>query len=510
MELNKQNRQTMISLATSIISMATTMLVGFFLSPYIVRTLGEEANGFAQLANNFINYASLLTLALNSMAGRFIINSYYKGDYETSLRYYSTVITGNIIIIVLLILPAVYCVYNLETIVQIDSAIPHHVKYLFAFVFLNFFVAQIAGLLNIATIVKNKQYIQNAITMVKTVCNGVLLLVVFSLFSPKIYYVSLVGLALTILTVPAFYQVKRHILPDITFHPNAFDIKIVGKLLKSGVWNTVNQGGNLLMTGLDLLISNLFINPVQMGVLAVAKVIPNSIIQLGVAVNTSFSPNLMIAFTGQEKADILKSLRFSMKTSSILISIPIAVLCVYGQSFYQLWVPSMDAKKLAILSILTCMAFIPFAGPQVLNNVYTAANKLAVNALTVLLGGIVNFVIVIVLLKTTNLGLYAVAGVSSVVSILRNLIITVPYTARILSLKWYTFYKDVIISMACCSLNGVACWAMLKIIIPTSWGAMAASVVCACVVSLFVDCLLLLNLTERRNIVDKLKRKLYG
>jgi len=67
-----QNKKTMLSLISSLIAMALTMVISFFLSPYIVSNFGAEANGFTQLANNFVNYATLITIALNSMAGRFI------------------------------------------------------------------------------------------------------------------------------------------------------------------------------------------------------------------------------------------------------------------------------------------------------------------------------------------------------------------------------------------------------------------------------------------------------
>ncbi|HEX3026780.1 MAG TPA: hypothetical protein VHR42_06090, partial [Clostridia bacterium] len=65
-----QSRQTTFNLFSGILALMISLAVNFFLSPFIVRHLGEEANGFMQLANNFVTYASLLTLAFNSMASR--------------------------------------------------------------------------------------------------------------------------------------------------------------------------------------------------------------------------------------------------------------------------------------------------------------------------------------------------------------------------------------------------------------------------------------------------------
>ena len=99
--MNEKRRAT-LSLATSLLSMGIHLMINFFLSPYIVSNFGEEANGFAQLASNFVNYATLLTVALNSMAGRFITVSYYQKDYKKCEKYYSSVLIGNIFIILLL------------------------------------------------------------------------------------------------------------------------------------------------------------------------------------------------------------------------------------------------------------------------------------------------------------------------------------------------------------------------------------------------------------------------
>jgi hypothetical protein len=57
------------------------------------------------------------------------------------------------------------------------------------------------------------------------------------------------------------------VMNDVKFNINNFNLGVVYELISSGIWNTINQCGNILMTGLDLLIANIFIDPVQMGLL---------------------------------------------------------------------------------------------------------------------------------------------------------------------------------------------------------------------------------------------------
>lgn len=69
---SSDNKRLAINIIANIIAFAVNFVISFFLTPYIVETVGKEAYGFVSLGNNFVNYASLITVALNSMASRFI------------------------------------------------------------------------------------------------------------------------------------------------------------------------------------------------------------------------------------------------------------------------------------------------------------------------------------------------------------------------------------------------------------------------------------------------------
>lgn len=500
--MKQENKVTLVNLVASLITFAVTLSIGFFLSPYIVKHLGAEANGFTQLASNFVTYASLITITLNSMGSRFMSVEYHKGNIEQVNKYYSSLMSANLAVISALMVPAVIIVAKLENILNISAENVFDVKILFGAVFFTFFISQVNSNFSAATYVKNRLYYSSVVSAVTALLRAALLILLFHFFKPHMYYVSIVGAFLVLLSLPINFLIKKHLLPDITFEKKYFDIKCIIKLITSGMWNTINQCGNILMTGLDLLLTNIFITPAEMGILAVAKTMPANIINLGQLVNNCFSPGLTITYV-KNKEEVLSNLRWAMRVSNIFISIPIGVICVLGKEFYSLWVPSLDCRKLVILSFLSCMSFIPFSGPQVLYNVYTTTNKLKFNSITVVLGGILNFAVVYFLLKFTNLGVYAVAGVSSVVSIVRNLIVTVPYTARLLGLRWYEFYKDVINSCVCFFLVAVTTVTVKKVIVADSWISLIIAVLFSCIISLIIEIFALLKKEDRVKILKK-------
>lgn len=507
---DSSRKHTFLGVATGIFAVVAQAVISFFLTPFIVRVLGEEANGFVQLANNFVMYASLLTIAFNSMGSRFMSVSYHNNDLQKAKRYYSSLILCNVFITLLLLPLAIVITLYLDRLLVIETADVTQVKVLFLCVFLNFIVNQYVALFSMSMYVRNRMYIQNVLNFIRNTLNAVLLLCVFSLLPVRLYYVSAVALLLTVILLPVYYGLHRKMLPGIRFRPSAFSFSSIAEMFKSGVWNTVNQGGHILMTGLDLLLANLFVDPVSMGVLSVSKVIPTFITHVAASINTNLSPSVTIAWAQNGNVDALKELRRGMKVSGILVATPIIVFCGFGVEFYRLWTPSLDSWQLAILSFLACLALIPMAGPQALFNLFTAANKLRVNAISFLATGVANVLLVYILLSSGfKYGIFAIAGVSAVLSIIRNLVITLPYAASILKLKWYEFYKDVGLSLLCCCIVA-AVVAAVKLLVPADswWGIVAAAAVTG-VLAVYVESLLLLKKDERARLLELVKSKLH-
>lgn len=498
--------QTGINIFTGIMVMVVNLGISFFLSPYIVDTLGEEANGFTQLANNFVTYASLLTTAFNSMASRFISISYHKGETKKVEQYYASTLLCNIVMVLLLVPIAGYIVWNLENVINIESATIGDVKILFACVFMNFFIGLISSVFSISMYVKNRWYIHNLIELFKNITKAVALFVVYALMPPRIFYSSTVVVTLSFFVILFNRHFHKKLLPELKIHFSDFSLQAIREMITSGIWNTINQCGNLLMTGLDLLVTNLFISPGAMGVLSVAKTVPAAITGLASTLNSNLSPALTISVAKGNKEEILRTLRSGMKISSILVTIPYMVFCAFGVEFYSLWMPSLDAKMLTILSFLSCMVLVPWAGPQVLNNIFTATNRLKMNTITFLTAGLLNVGIVYLLLRYTDIGIIAVAGTSSVISILRCILIIGPYIAHLLELKWWTFYRDAAISVLCCAINFTLSRIVHIFIKGSSWMSLIVAVVISAILCLGADAIIVLSKKEREYLFSRIRR----
>jgi uncharacterized membrane protein len=124
-----------------------------------------------------------------------------------------------------------------------------------------------------------------------------------------------------------------------------------------------------------------------------------------------------------------------------------------------------------------------------------------------ILSGIISTIITFFLLKTTDLGVYAVVGVSVVVSILKNMIYTIPYAASYLGFRKTQFYPQVI--MCFLSTVGTSTFGYLirRLFVVTNWFEFLLCAVVMGVVCYALNIAVFLNREEKRLLWDKIKNK---
>lgn len=501
------NQKLVINLSASFVAYAVTFGINFFLSPYIVQTVGVEAHGFVGLANNFISYATMITIALNALAGRFITIKIHENDYDGANRYYSSVFLSNCIISgVLLVVLSVIWIY-LDNLIKIPQNIFWDVKILFAALFLNCLISTIGSVFGVATYATNKLYLGSIRSIESSVIRAVILVAMFSFLAPGVSYLGITSLFTGLYCFFFNIYYTHKLLPFVKIKKSYFDFAAVKELISSGVWNLVTRVGQILTDGLDLLITNLFIDATAMGVLSLAKTIPSMITSIVGTLVGSFSPNFTILYAEHKNDELVAAIKQSMKIMGVIANLPIIVLIVCGQEFFTLWQPTQDARQLVILSFLTCAGLIFNGGINCIYDIFTVVNKLKVSAIVLISASIISTGVVLVLLQTTNLGIYAVAGVSTVIMIIKNIFIIVPYASRCLGLKWYSFYSYVFRPAVFVLISSAINIAIVSRISGIGWPHLFVCAGVTAIVSLIIGMFVILKRAERKILINKIIRK---
>lgn len=501
-----KNKHLAINMAASIVTYAVSLGISFFISPYIVKNVGVDAYGFIGLANNFISYAGLITVSLNSMASRFVTIKIYEKDENGTNRYFSSVFYANLFLTTVVGVLFIFILIYLEQLINIPERLYFDVKVLFAILFINCLLSIIGTVFKIATFATNKLYLNSLREIESNLLRIAVILGLFFALSPKVSYIGFGSLVagVYVLICNIFYTKK--LLPNMSIKRKFFDIKAIWEIFSSGVWNLVNKLGKLLLSGLDLLITNLFIDPTAMGILSLAKTVPSMISSIIGTMAGIFSPNFTILYAQHKTKELVDAVKQAIKIMGMITNIPIIVLIVCGNKFFSLWQPTLDAGQLQVLSILTCAEFILNGSINCIYNIFAVVNKLKFNSVLICISGAVSTFFVFILLKTTTLGIYAVAGVSTIVAIIGDLFFVIPYAAKCLNIKWHTFYIPALRSVTCVLISCGIGYIIKEHIPLDGWIYLLLLAAIMTAISLIVGLFLILNKNDRKYLFSKVSR----
>jgi O-antigen/teichoic acid export membrane protein len=502
-----KNKQLAINIIAQTTNFFVTMGINFFLTPFLIMNIGSEAYGFVGLANNFVIYAQLVTIALNSMAGRFIIIKIYQNDKESSNKYFTSVFYANLITALFLVIPALLVVFNLNNIVHISNYI-FDIKLLWLFIFSDFIINIIFSTYSIATYAKNRFDISSKLGITSNLLRVLILVIAYGFFPSTVWYLGLSTLICTFYNLSWNIYYTRKLLPQIQVKKKYFDFHAIKEIIASGVWNTLTKLSQIFTSGFDLLITNIFISSYDMGVLALAKTVPNFIINFIISISNVFNPQITKLYAKNTKTELINSIKNSMRFITIISTIPNAILLVLGADFFKLWVPGEDVVKLQILSFLT-IANLCITGPlQPIYQIFTITNKVKKNSIVMISYGIVSLLLTLLILETTNLGIYSVVGVSLLLSFAVSLLFHIPYGSYCLGVNWKVFYPEIgksVLSFIMLSLV----YYIIKRILPTNtWLSLFFSFFVCGAIGLVINLYLIFNKNERKFITDLFRTKL--
>ncbi len=504
-------KQTGINLITNLLAFVINAGINFFLTPYLIKQLGTESYGFIGLANDFVGYANIFSMALNTMSGRFIAVAYHRGEKEKANSYINSVFMANVILGAVVAFAGIFIVWKLEYLINIPSYLMTDVKITFGLVFANYLLSIIISVFNCAPFIKNKMnmvYIRN---MVSYILKLILTIGLLSLFDIKIYIISLVTIICTVYLTIANGFIFKKLLPEFTISPKSFSIKMVKEILSSGIWMSLLSLSNLLLSGLNSLLTNKFISTIAMGYLNVSKTIPNYISQLGQQLGTVFAPQFTQLYSQGKIDELIAEVKKSIKIMAFIMIVPIAGFIAFGSSFYTIWLKDYTASEVGTIQQLSVIITLPYlfnAFTYPIVQINSALNKVKIPVIFTFIIGISNILIVLPLGLTETLNLTTLTVFSSVFLCLKLIVFQPIYAAKTLKRKITLFYPALIH----CYIVFMVILGLFILVKPlfsiTGWLSFIISIAVCGVVGYGITFVILLNKNEHKTIINLVKSKL--
>lgn len=501
-----------LNLVSQIAVFASNMVINFLLTPIVLEKLGEEAYGFIGLINNFINYAVIITIALNALAGRYITLAYHKGEHEAAKEYYSSVFYANTVISAVIFAASLLLSANISRILNVPAELIPDVKLTVLLSAINTIISLLTVVYGVAAFIKNKLYLNSCSQMVAAVAKVVVIVSLFAFLTAHMWYYALSAIVAASITLLIQKIVTKKLCPDFVVRPKYYRWARVWEILKNGLWVSLESFNKVLQTGLDLLISNLFVNPAATGLFSVAKTVPHVLTQVSGTIATVFNPELAQLYAANKKTELTESFRFTIRFLSMVMIVPLIGFISFGLDFYTLWLPDNTAEEVRLIQQLSVLTVIPLLINAYSEGLYYAnvlTNKIKGSVLITFGFSVASIICEVILLLTSSINpLYIIAGSSAFFMTLRYLFVTPIYAAKILKLPIFTFYPSIIRALIISGVLACGFIFVSKAVQISSWIEMILVCGgCAIVGYLFV-LLCIFNRQERKKFLGAIKKKL--
>lgn len=498
---NIENNKIINSIIWNGMASGLNLILGMVITPLVTNNIGAEAYGYISLASNFITYVTILTTALNSYATRYISVEYHMGDMKKSNIYFNSVLYTNLVAGTVIFAVLMGIVYKLEYILVIPKNLVRDVKILFIFMFLNFFSLLIGNTFLVSVYIKNRLDLSGFFKTIAYLLQIVLVIISFKYLSPHLWYVGGSYFIFSTCILISSLGLYKNLTSELKIEKRLYSWNAVRTLVIHGVWNSINSLGNVLNSGLDLIVSNLMLTPILMSQISIAKTIGGIVCVLYQLVSQIFQPQLLKTYAENNKEKLLFQLQIAMKTSGCITGIFFIGFFLLGNSFYELWIPNQDTKTVYQLTVVTLLSFLLEGVVGPLYYIYTLTVKNKIPCIITVIGGILNVLSMFILLKYTELGAYAVVGTTTVIMIFINLITNPLYMTCCLKIKWYSFYPTILRYLLFCFI----CTSTLKFslgkFISASWMNLIGFGFCICIVGVILYFIIVLNKEEKRILI---------
>lgn len=504
--MDHSNKILIRTLVVSGLSVILSYLINFLLTPYITETIGTDAYGFVTLAKSFVSYASILTVALTAFIVRYITLSYHQRDYRQSSGYFSSALAAVILLSVGILVIASIAICNLEKWLKVPQNILGQVKLLFFMVFINFSITTVTVPYTAACYIKNKLSTYNWIKILSYVAEAISMILLFSLFGTKIWYVgiALTVASTTILLLNCYLTAKE--TPEIQFKVKFISLQKVKELVQNGIWQSVNSIGTTLNSGLDLLITNQLLSSLAMGQLSIAKTIGLMFSVLYSTISQSFQPRMLRAYANEDLPKLQSEIRLSMRVSGFFSGCGFAGFLALGMLYYKLWIPNENTQFVFYLTVITILSSIAEGVVYPTYYVNTLTMKKMVPSLVTIFTGLTNVFAMYVLIKYCNAGVHAVIWTTAVLSFLTGFLFNAIYCPITLGLPWYTLYPVILRHCLGCGLMCIVFKGIVAIMNPRGWIGLILTALCCVAVGVIVYTLSVTTWAERNMIKEKIRK----
>lgn len=311
----------------------------------------------------------------------------------------------------------------------------------FGLIFAAMLLRFITSVYGTATYTTNRMDYRAYIDLVKAGLRLVLYLLLFTIFRPSIVYLGIVLFLLEAFNSIAQIVISKKLMPTLKIEGKYFDFRLVLQTLKIGIWNSLNQLGDLLLSSSDLIMANILLGESASGNISIIKTLPTLISGVITAINGVFMPRAANYYAQGNKKELVKEIKHSQKLMGTVITPLVVTLIVFTSDFLNLWVPGNDIELLTNLANIDISRMLIVAVVWPVANLNIILDKVKTPSLLVIASGVLNIVSMYALTTYTDIRIYAIVVTTFVLTLLFYGLFIPIYSSKNLEISLWSFLK---------------------------------------------------------------------
>jgi O-antigen/teichoic acid export membrane protein len=497
------------NLLSNIAYFLINIIIGIFLVPYFIGTLGVAAYGLIPLATSFTSYVTILTDSLNIAVSRFLTVDIHQKNFEKANRTFNTALFGLSGVILLLIPVVVLLSYYAPKFFNVPAGQEFEVVLLFFGVSASFLIRSWSSNFTVSLFAYNRLDLLNLLNILVVIIQVSLIVVLFTTFSPQLGFIGFAYLVSSVVFLSGAIVLSKRINPHLRMDIHDFDRLRLKELTLMGWWAVVDMIGSLFFLQIDLIAVNLLFGATAAGEYAVVFVWATLLRGIAWTLAGVLSPMILTYYAKGNIDQIINISKSAVKGLGLVIALPIGLLCGFAPSILTLWL----GPQFAHLAPLIWLLILPLVINLCILPLYTicvAFNKIRTPGIVTLFLGIGNVILIFTLPLLLGWGFYGVAISGAIMFTLKNTFFTPWYTTKIMGISTNTFTKSMIAGVIAALIIAGVTTSIGKIFIISSLINLAMICGVISVVYLIVIWFIGLNQYEREIVTNYIPEKFRG
>lgn len=496
--------QLSINIISNVVYYTFGIVISLWFTPYLIGRLGIAAYGIVPLTTTVVSYLSVVTLVLNAAVGRYITINLEKNHPQEAGEYFNTSLFASTVLVAILVVPCLFFALHPEWVLNLPKGQEQQTTILLFCTSGMFMLTVISTPFDVATYCRNRFDVRNAVAISASLLRVLLIVALFNLFHAEVWHVGIGILAATVLSFLGSLWAWRRLTPELVIDVRLFSIDKLKELTGTGGWIAVNQVGTILLVSIDLLVVNRLFGADAGG--RYASILQWSVLLrgLGATIAGVLGPTIISHYARNQLDEMITYTRQAVKFMGLFIALPVGLISGLSKPLLTVWLGPDFVILAPLLSLMTFHLALNL-GYLPLFNIPTVTNNVRIPGLLQILAGVVNLALALALAGPAGWGMYGVAAAGMIVLVLKNLVFTPLYVARIIGRNPGTFVQEIFPVLLISAAITLGSWVIASKIDLASWHRLiffGITISCSYFTCLW---LFVVNKEERRVLLKLLK-----